>query len=92
MDLTNPFQHRPARLARLPRIMRVYIANAAIGFGIAALFTAFLITSNTANLGHLVTSNNDGVLAAFLLFFFNGIVFSSVQFAIVIMTLDDNDD
>ena len=87
MDSTNPFQHRPRALARLPRIVRLYILHSAIGFAIAAAFTAALIAFNVANIGHLVTSVDGGFLAAVVLFIFNGIVFSGVQFGIVVMSL-----
>lgn len=73
-------------------MIRVYIGAALVGFGLAAVFTAFLIYTNTANIGHLVWAVKGGYLAAFLLFFFNGLVFSSVQTGIVIMSLARDED
>lgn len=91
MDLTNPFRKRPARLARLPRIVRLYILNATIGFGLSGLFTAVILWLNVANIGHLVTQVSGGWLAALVFFVLNGIVFAGVQTAIVIMSLGRKD-
>ncbi|MEL7099223.1 MAG: hypothetical protein AAGM84_10385 [Pseudomonadota bacterium] len=87
LDLTNPFRRRPARLAALPRIVRLYILNAGIGFVLSAVFTAAVLTLNIANIGHLVTHVDGGLLAAVVFFVLNGIVFASVQTGIVVMTL-----
>ncbi|WP_420916470.1 hypothetical protein [Pseudophaeobacter leonis] len=43
------------------------------------------------NLWGLVSQSSDGILAVFLLWFMNGIVFAGVQFAYVIMSMAGND-
>ena len=76
----------------MPQLVRLYIRQTAIGFGIAAAFVAMLLYFNVANLWHLVTHAPGGWLAAFLLVMFNGIVFSGVQFGISIMRMAENDE
>ncbi|MEM0935009.1 MAG: hypothetical protein AAF646_17845 [Pseudomonadota bacterium] len=71
----------------MPKLVRLYIIQSAIGFAIAAAFVAMLLWFNVANLWHLVTHTDAGPLAAFLLWLFNGIVFSGVQFGISVMRL-----
>lgn len=87
MDLTNPFRHRPARLACLPRIVRLYILNCFLGFMLAAVFTGLVLWLNIGNIGHLVAHVSGGWLAGLVFFGLNGIVFAGVQSAIVVMSL-----
>lgn len=79
----------------MPKLIKVYIQQVAIGFALSAVFTAILIYFNVANLQRLVFGSSDGLLGLFLIFFFNGLVFAGVQFAIRIMRMgfeDDDDD
>ncbi len=76
----------------MPQLIKVYIQQVAIGFGLSAVFTVILLVMNVGNLGHLVTNSADGYLGLFLIFFFNGLVFAAVQFAIKIMSMGSNDD
>lgn len=73
----------------MPALVRLYIRNVLIGFVLSAVFVGALLTLDVANLRHLVTSSPQGGIAALMLFVFNGIVFGGVQFAIVIMRMDD---
>lgn len=75
----------------MPRLVRLYIVQCAIGFAIAAAFVVMLLWFNVANLWHLVTHAQGGLLAVFLLWVFNGIVFSGVQFGIAVMRLAEPD-
>ncbi|MEM8729889.1 MAG: hypothetical protein AAGF79_08225 [Pseudomonadota bacterium] len=68
------------------------IRQSLIGFAIAAAFVALLLGLNVANLWELVRNSDVGVLALFLLWFFNGIVFASVQLGIFIMSLAEKSD
>ena len=65
--------------------------NVLIGFGIAAGFVAMLLWFNIANLWSLVSNSDVGLLAVFLLWFSNGIVFAGVQFAIAVMGLKQDE-
>ena len=76
----------------MPDLIRLYIRSIVIGFVAAAVFVAMILWFDVARLGYLVTHSDSGVLAVFLLWFFNGIVFSGVQFGIAIMGMADDDD
>jgi hypothetical protein len=76
----------------MPKLIRLYITNVAIGFGVAAAFVAMLLYFNVANLWHLVTHSDKGMLAVLILWISNGIIFAGVQFGIAVMRLKDDDD
>lgn len=76
----------------MPALVRLYIRHCLIGFAIAAAFVAGLLWLNVANLQHLVMHTQGGFLAVFLLFFFNGLLFASVQFGIAVMGMAERDD
>ncbi len=76
----------------MPRIMRLYLRQSLLGFGLAALFTALLLAADVGGLRHLVTHTEDGPLAVMLLVVFNGIVFAGAQFGIAVMRLAAPDD
>lgn len=76
----------------MPKLIRLYITQVAIGFGIAGAFVAMLLWFDVANLWHLVTHSDKGLLAVVILWVLNGIVFAGVQFAIAVMRMKDDDD
>lgn len=78
----------------LPKLVRLYIRQCLIGFAISAAFTVLLLALDVAGLRGLVLGTQGGFMALFLLFFFNGLVFAGVQFAITVMWMgkDDDDD
>ncbi|SLN35343.1 hypothetical protein ROG8370_01445 [Roseovarius gaetbuli] len=76
----------------MPKLVRLYITQVAIGFGLAGVFVAMLLWFNIANLWHLVTHSDKGLLAVAILWFANGIVFAGVQFGIAVMRMKDDDD
>ncbi|MEM1397090.1 MAG: hypothetical protein AAGH38_06540, partial [Pseudomonadota bacterium] len=88
MSATDPFRSFPPRLARLPRLVRLYIFNCLLGFGLAACFTGLVLSLNIANIGYLVAHVSGGWLAVTVFFILNGIVFAGVQTGIVIMSMD----
>ncbi|KAA8609378.1 hypothetical protein [Salipiger aestuarii] len=73
----------------MPRLIRLYLRQVVAGFALSAVFVGLLLWLNVANLWHLVTSSDAGMLAVFLLWLFNGLVFAGVQFAISIMRMQD---
>ena len=91
MNTTDPFLHRPRLLAQLPRIVRLYVLHTLVGFALSAVFTALVLWFDIVGIGHLVTHVDGGWIAAVVFFVLNGIVFASVQTAIVIMTMDYDD-
>lgn len=72
---------------RLPRLVRLYIVQCLIGFGLSGLFAALLLWFDVAGLRGLMLGTQGGLMALFLLFLFNGLVFAGVQFAITIMRM-----
>lgn len=76
----------------MPKLIRLYITQVIIGFAIAAVFVAMLLWFNIANLWHLVSTSDKGLLAVFILWIANGVIFAGVQFAIAVMRMKDDDD
>ncbi len=75
-----------------PDLMRLYIRHCVVGFVLSAIFVGLILWFDVVGLRGLVMGSDIGLLAVFLLWFFNGTVFGSVQFAIVIMSQADDDD
>ena len=76
----------------MPQLIRLYIKNVLIGFGIAAAFVGLLIGFDVGGLRHLLTGSSAGYLAIVMLWFANGIVFAGVQFAIAVMAMREKDE
>jgi hypothetical protein len=75
----------------MPKLIRLYIVNVAMGFAVAAAFVAALVVLNVAGIGHLVTQSDMGVVAALMLWVFHGVIFAGVQFALAVMSLAEDD-
>lgn len=75
----------------MPKLIRLYIVNVAIGFGLAVAFTAMLIGFDIANLRHLVFADQLGWVAVIMLVVFHTVLFAGVQFAIAVMRLASDD-
>ena len=71
----------------MPGLVRLYITQVAWGFIISAVFVGVLLALNVANLRHLITSSEIGLIALLMIWFMNGIVFAGVQFAYAIMSM-----
>ena len=76
----------------MPKLVRLYIVNVAIGFGIAVAFVSALVWLDVANLRHLVMETESGWLAFAMMVMFNGVVFAGVQFGIAVMRLAEPED
>ena len=76
----------------MPKLISLYIRNVIIGFGIAAVFVGILLWFDVQNLRSLIMGSDAGLLALFMLWFMNGIVFAGVQFALAIMSLAKRED
>lgn len=76
----------------MPKLIRLYIVNVAIGFALALGFVSALVWFNVANLGHLVLDTEMGWLAFLMLLVSNGIVFAGAQFAIAVMQMAEKDE
>lgn len=76
----------------MPKLIRLYIVNVAIGFGISAAFLALLVGFDVAGFRHLILETDMGFVAAAMFFVANGIIFAGVQFGIAVMRLAEEDD
>lgn len=76
----------------MPRLVAMYIRHVLIGFALSAVFVAGLLYTNVANLWHLISTSDMGWVALLMLFMFNGVVFSGVQFSIAIMRMAEDED
>ena len=76
----------------IPPLIALYIRQVLYGFALSGVFVALLLIFDVAGLRHLVQNAQGGWLAVFMLFFFNGLVFAGVQFAIAVMRMGDDDD
>lgn len=76
----------------MPKLIRFYILNCIIGFTVSAVFTFAIMWFNVANLWHLVSSSDIGLMAIIVFWVLNGIVFAGVQFGVAVMLMADNDD
>ena len=71
----------------MPRLIRLYVTQVLVGFAISAVFIAGLLWLDIAGLRGLIARSDSALLAVFMLWFMNGIVFAGVQFAWEIMSL-----
>lgn len=76
----------------MPKLIKLYIVNVAIGFALAGVFVGMLLWFDIANLWHLISTSDKGWLALLVLWVSNGIIFAGVQFGIAVMRLKDDDD
>lgn len=74
----------------MPKLIRLYIVNVAIGFALALAFVAVLIWADVAHLRHLVLETEMGWLAGIMIVLANGVVFAGVQFAIAVMSMAED--
>ncbi|MGV6847724.1 MAG: hypothetical protein ACWA5A_05030 [Marinibacterium sp.] len=76
----------------MPDVFKIYVRQCLIGFGIAAVFVAVLLWFDVAGLRSLIAGSDIGLMALFMLWFFNGIVFAGVQFGIHVMMMAERED
>ena len=76
----------------MPSIFRFYLKHCAIGFGVSAVFIAAILWLNVANLWHLISTSDIGVMALIVFWVLNGIVFAGVQMGVAIMAMAAEDD
>lgn len=75
----------------MPIIVRFYIKHCIIGFTISAAFIAALLWFNVANLWHLISHSDIGLMALVVFWVLNGIVFAGVQTGVAVMLMTEND-
>ena len=75
----------------MPKLIKLYIVNVAIGFALSVVFLGLLLWQDVAGLRHLILGSDMGYVAAFMMVVMNGVVFAGVQFAIAVMRLAEDD-
>lgn len=75
----------------MPKLVRLYLISAAVGFGLAVVFLAALLALDVSGLRHLVLESQMGWIAGLMVVVGAGTLFSGVQFAISIMSMADSD-
>ena len=76
----------------MPELIKLYIRHSLIGFGISAIFVALLLYFDVKNLWSMISRDEAAILVVFILWFFNGAVFASVQFGYAVMSLAEKKD
>lgn len=76
----------------MPKLVRLYIVNVAIGFALSAVFLVAMVWLNIANLGHLVLDTPSGWIGGLMMFVSNGVIFAGAQFGIAVMRQAERDD
>jgi len=76
----------------MPIIFQFYIKHCLIGFGVSAVFIATLLYFNVANLWHLISTSDVGLMALVVFWVLNGIVFAGVQTGVAVMMMAEDDD
>lgn len=74
----------------MPKLIKLYIVNVAIGFALSVAFLGLLLWQDVAGLRHLIFGSDIGYVAAFMMIVMNGVVFAGVQFAIAVMRLAES--
>lgn len=74
----------------MPKLIKLYIVNVAIGFALSVAFFGLLLWQDVAGLRHLIFGSDIGWIAAFMMIVMNGVVFAGVQFAIAVMRLAED--
>lgn len=75
----------------MPKLIRLYVTNVAIGFGIAGIFLVALLGLDVAGLRHLVLQTEMGWLAGLMIYMFSGTLFAGVQFGIAVMAMAERE-
>lgn len=75
----------------MPQLIRLYITNVAIGFALSAAFLVALVWLDVAGLGRLILGSDMGLVAAAMIFMFQGVVFAGVQFGIAVMRMAEDE-
>ena len=76
----------------MPKIFRFYIRHCLIGFAISGIFIALLMYFNVANLWHLISTSDIGLMALTVFWVLNGIVFAGAQTAVAVLLMTKPED
>lgn len=71
----------------MPRLVRLMLAHAGIGFALATVFVAAILLLDPAGIGRLLL--REGLFPVLLLWFFSGLTFGGAQMGIAVMSLEE---
>ncbi len=92
---SEPLKAHAAKADKTAKYLRMLAGKALSGFAFSIFFVAMLLAFDIANLRTLIFASQDKWVALFILTFFLGLTFGSVQMGIAIMSKfgkDDDDD
>jgi len=72
----------------MPRVVRLFVRQVVVGFGLGGVFVAALVALDVGDLQRLIATSDLGLLALAMLVTFHGTVFAAAQFGIK-LTLTD---
>jgi hypothetical protein len=75
----------------LPRIVRFFLAHAAVGFGLSTLFVGGLLLADPNGAGRLLLTGAGHWWPAVVLWYFVGLTFGAVQIGAATMLLEHRD-
>jgi len=75
----------------MPPLVRFLLIHAAIGFAIAFVFVGFVLAFDLNGLRTLIWASDMTGLALFMLTFFTGLTFASVQIGVAVMLLGEDE-
>lgn len=75
----------------MPPLVRFMLMHAAVGFAIAFVFVGVILAVDLSGLRSLMLGSDYGLLALFMLTFFSGLTFASVQMGLAVMMLSDDE-
>ncbi|MEM6303301.1 MAG: hypothetical protein AAF744_01180 [Pseudomonadota bacterium] len=73
-------------------MIRFFLTQAVIGFIVATVFVAVLLFLNVANLWHLISGSDVGLIALVVFWALNALVFAGAQMAVAVMLMADEED
>lgn len=71
-------------------LIRLFLNGLAIGLALSAMFVVILWVLDFGNLATRVSKSGDGFLLIFILWFFNGLLFSAVQIGYSVWQMGDD--
>lgn len=76
----------------MPKLIRFYITHCIVGFALAAAFVGAILWLNVANLWHLISTSDIGLMAVIVFWVLNGIVFAGAQTTVALLLMSERDD
>ena len=75
----------------MPPLVRFMIMHAAVGFALAFVFVGAILAVDLSGLRSLMMASDMGWIALFMLTFFSGLTFASVQMGLAVMMMGEDE-